>query len=401
MIWYRASPSGAIHGNSIRIVFMWRKQRCRETLGLPVTKANIKHAAQLRAAVLHDIKIGTFDYGRHFPNSRHAGGSYAVRDVRLKALVARYKPLKAVDITEETERRYGWALDICIEMLGEERLGGALMPEDVQRLRADLIEDRATSTVNHYLATLAGFFTWCEKNSYCRPGLAEACTRFEATERDPDPLTKAEFKQLIDACLHPADNAAINLAVYTGLRPGEICGLARDDIDLAKGVIHVSRSITSSGKFKLPKNNKKRTVLLLPPAVEACRQLLETEHGLQPQAIEVQLNRHEKAVEAVTPLLSPVLQARKTKVNTWFVPSAWNTKWHTIQKRAKIRPRRPYQTRHTYACWCLAARGNLAFIAKQMGHKDFTMLVKVYAAWMDDESPDELQRIWQGMHRSI
>ena len=64
----RAKHTGIeIHGNSIRIVFMWRKRRCRETLGLPVTKANIKHAVQLRAAVLHDIKMGTFDYARHFP----------------------------------------------------------------------------------------------------------------------------------------------------------------------------------------------------------------------------------------------------------------------------------------------------------------------------------------------
>lgn len=45
----------------------------------------------------------------------------------------------------------------------------------------------------------------------------------------------------------------------------------------------------------------------------------------------------------------------------------------------------------------LTARGNLAFIAKQMGHKDFTMLVEVYAKWMDDESPTELQHIWKNI----
>ncbi|WP_313432717.1 Arm DNA-binding domain-containing protein, partial [Pseudomonas sp.] len=33
-----------IHGGNLRIVFMWRRIRCRESLGLPVTKANIKHA---------------------------------------------------------------------------------------------------------------------------------------------------------------------------------------------------------------------------------------------------------------------------------------------------------------------------------------------------------------------
>ncbi|KXG81735.1 integrase [Pseudomonas mosselii] len=35
-----------------------------------------------------------------------------------------------------------------------------------------------------------------------------------------------------------------------------------------------------------------------------------------------------------------------------------------------------------------------------MGHKDFTMLVEVYAKWMDDESPTELASIWQGIQTS-
>lgn len=52
-----------------------------------------------------------------------------------------------------------------------------------------------------------------------------------------------------------------------------------------------------------------------------------------------------------------------------------------------------------FACWCLTARGNLAFIAKQMGHIDYTMLVQIYAKWMDDESSAELERIWTVLKR--
>lgn len=394
-------PGVEIHGKSLRIVFMWRRRRCRETLGLPITKANIKHAAQLRAAVLHDIKTGTFDYAQRFPNSRQAPNYSNTRDERLQTLLARYKPLKALDITEETEARYAIALDICIEMLGGERLASIILPEDIQKLRGDLIATRATSTVNHYLATLAGFLGWCESNGYCRKGLASACARFEMTERDPDPLTKAELTALQDkGCLHPMDRAAITLAVYTGLRPGELCALAREDINLERGMIHVRRSITAGGQFKLPKNGRARNVMLLPPAVEACQQLLAMQSPVEAQTVTVQLNRHESTEEVVTPLISPLVQARKKRVNIWFNPSSWNTKWSNIQRRAKIRPRRPYQTRHTYACWCLVARGNLAFIAKQMGHRDFTMLVKVYAAWMEDESPNELQHIWAGMNKA-
>lgn len=387
-----------IHGGNLRVVFMWRRIRCRESLGLPITKANIKHAALLRAAIIHEIKTGHFDYGRHFPNSKHATNYSTARDERLGALLERYKPLKAVDITPETEDRYGYALDICTHLTGKDRLAGTLLPEDIQQLRTLLIADRAPSTANHYLATFAGFMSWCESNGYCREGLAAACTRFAMQEREPDPLTQAEFSLLIEkGCLHRQDSAAITLAVYTGLRPGELCALAVEDIDIDQGQIRITRAITARGSFKVPKTGKPRTVMLMPPAIEACRVLIDLVKGNPQREIDVYHNRHESRAEKATPLISPATQARKKVINHWFVPTAWNTKWAAIQKRSGIRPRRPYQTRHTYACWCLTARGNLAFIAKQMGHKDFTMLVEVYAKWMDDESPTELSRIWENL----
>ena len=387
-----------IHGGYLRVVFMWRRIRCRESLGLPITKANIKHAALLRAAILHEIKTGHFDYGRHFPNSKHATNYSSAKDERLGALLERYKPLKAVDITPMTEEKYGYALDICTALVGIDRLAGVLLPEDIQLLRTLLIADRAPSTVNHYLATFAGFLNWCETNGYCRKGLSEACNRFAMQGQEPDPLTRDEFQLLVDkGCLHPQDSAAITLAVYTGLRPGELCALAVEDLDLDAGRINITRAITANGTFKVPKTGKPRSVLLMPPAIEACRVLMSLVADHPARSIEVFQNRHEIRKDSVTPLLSPSTQARKKIINPWYVPTAWNTKWTAIQKRSGIRPRRPYQTRHTYACWCLTARGNLAFIAKQMGHKDFTMLVEVYAKWMDDESPYELQSIWAAL----
>nr|WP_255263516.1 site-specific integrase [Pseudomonas aegrilactucae] len=389
-----------IHGGNLRIVFMWRRIRCRESLGLPVTKANIKHAAQLRAAVLHEIKVGTFEYGRHFPSSKHAANYSRAKDESLQALAERYKPLKAIDLTPMTEEKYAYAIDICVELVGKDRLAGILLPEDIQVLRALLIETRAPSTANHYLATFAGFLTWCESNGHCIAGLAAACTRFAMSEKEPDPLTRNEFDQLINkGCLHPQDRAAITLAVYTGLRPGELCALAVEDIDLASGKIDITRAITANGTFKVTKTGKPRTILLMPPALEACQILMDLVSDHSKEQIRIYQNRHEWRDIAVTPLLSPRTQARKKDINQWYVSTTWNTKWAAIQRRAGIRPRRPYQTRHTYACWCLTARGNIAFIAKQMGHKDFTMLVEVYAKWMDDESPAELQNIWNSLRK--
>lgn len=388
-------PGVEVHGKSIRVAFMYKGARHRHTLGIEPTRNNIKHAASLRSAALFALKSGNYNETEFFPHSRAAeitGTSKRVGD-----LCDRYKPLKAVDITPETQSRYEIALDICVATLGRNRLVDTLLPEDIQKLRADLITTRAVSTVNHYLATFAGFLYWCENNHYCGE-LGKHCVRFTKSSKDPDPLTYEDYLTLIEkGCLHPVDEAAVTVAVYTGLRPGELLALAVEDVAPDFSKITVRRSITQSVTFKVPKTKKERTVLLQPPAREALKVLLAEAAQREPADLTVWLNRHESRIDRVRVLLSPKTQARKRIVNDYFVPSAWNTKWATLIRRSGIRPRPAYQTRHTYACWNLTARGNLAFIANQMGHSDYSMLVTVYGRWIDTESPRELERIWEGM----
>lgn len=77
------------------------------------------------------------------------------------------------------------------------------------------------------------------------------------------------------------------------------------------------------------------------------------------------------------------------------IPSAWGAEWRNILRRAEVRSRPPFQVRHTYACWNLAAGGNLAFIAAQMGHADYLTFMKTYGRWIHSESSSEQQRIWE------
>lgn len=384
-------PGISIHGKSIRVDFMHKGTRHRHTLGIEPTKMNLRHADRLRTAALYAIKTGTYNEAEFFPHSRPADTS-AQESKRLGDLCVRYVPLKSVDITEETQSRYETALNACLHTIGRNRQIDALLPADIQQLRVDLIATRAVSTVNHYIATFIGFLTWCEDNKYCE-GLSKHCIRFTKSHKDPDPFTHAEYRSLLDkGCLHPIDKASVTLAFYTGLRPGELCALAVEDVSPDFSRITVRRSITRSLTFKVPKTTKERTVLLFPPAREALKVLIADAKTRSPADLKVWLNRHESRIDRVRVLLSPQTQARKKLVNDWYVPSAWNSKWRNLIRRAGVRARPPYQTRHTYACWNLTARGNLAFIANQMGHTDYSMLVKVYGRWIDSESPSELER---------
>ncbi|MGK2914965.1 MAG: Arm DNA-binding domain-containing protein [Porticoccaceae bacterium] len=220
-------PGVEVHGRSIRVAFMHKGMRHRHTLGLEPTKANLKHAARLRAAAMYALKTGAYNEADFFPHSRQPGQADTTAK-RLGDLFERYMPLKAVDITAETQNRYEVALNACLNTIGRNRLADALIPADIQQLRVDPIETRAVSTVNHYLAAFAGFLNWCEQNHFCAEDLAKHCTRFTKSNKDPDPFTYQEYDALITkGWLHPVDAASVTLAFYTGLRPGELCGPRR------------------------------------------------------------------------------------------------------------------------------------------------------------------------------
>ena len=391
------TPGVERHGESLRLSFQFRGQRCRETLGIEVTVSNVRYAAQLRSAILHEIRTGVFDYARHFPDSPRAVGSPSVRDIPVRELYQRYWSIKVANITDMTERRYEHALNVVCRTLGNDTRVKRLMPEDIDRVRTELIATRKPGTVNHYLACWNGMAGWAVKNGYTDRDLQAAF--FQNEPEDPDPLSFDEFQAIIDkGCLHEQDVALVTLAVYTGLRPGELCALAREDVSGRK--LQVRRAINEKGRLKLTKTGKERTVWLIPPAQKAVESLLALTESLEPREETIQVSRHKSRKEVITPLASP-LQARNREAATDRLrPASWRTKWDNLLRRAGVRHRVSYQTRHTYACWSLTAHGNIAFIANQMGHRDYSMLVSVYGRWMESESESEADFVWDQLQKS-
>jgi integrase len=62
--------------------------------------------------------------------------------------------------------------------------------------------------------------------------------------------------------------------------------------------------------------------------------------------------------------------------------------WKRAVDAAKVRYRRPYQTRHTYASMMLTAGESPMWVAQQMGYKDWTMIARIYGRWIKDAVPD-------------
>lgn len=173
----------------------------------------------------------------------------------------------------------------------------------------------------------------------------EGVSRLKLSKADPDPLLLHEYHALI-ALLPRKWVLIIIVSVHTGMRPGEVCALAWEDIDLKKGEIHVSRNLTNKGLFVPPKTDAGiRTITLLKPALDALKEQYEITGNSPRQQI---IFHHRELGKTETQNLRFVFSPERctSGKNRYFSKNSISYGWNRGTKLSGIRERNPYQSRH-------------------------------------------------------
>jgi len=354
--------------SSIEITFTYKGRRCRERIALKPTSTNLKRAANHRGAVLDAIDKDTFDYAATFPDSPRAQ-QFSARPGSLEDYFQSWLKEKKTQLKNSTWRDYDKTANLLTESLGDLDL------TEINRPRIkDFCVTRKCS--NKRLANILSVLRVALQDAVddelivVNPLYGWSYKRKEAPRsvNDVDPFSIDEQDAILNALPDQGRNL-IQFALWTGMRTSELVALEWGDIDWQRNVIVVTRAITqASTEAETTKTDSgNREVKLLPPALSALK--AQKTHSLLHPSGRVFLNpRTEKP---------------------WTGDQAIRkTLWIHALKKAGVRYRRPYQTRHTFASMMLSASEHPAWIAKQMGHSDLKMIFKVYAKWMPDANPD-------------
>ncbi|MFP2504378.1 tyrosine-type recombinase/integrase [Buttiauxella gaviniae] len=400
------------HGGTLRIWFSYKGKRVRENLGVPDTAKNRKIAGELRTSVCFAIRTGTFDYAVQFPDSPNLKiFGVGKKEITVKELEEKWLDLKKMEICSNALNRYESVARNVVPRIGGDRLVTSVTKEELLYIRKDLLtghqtrlkmkspaKGRSVVTVNYYMTTIAGMFQFATDHGYLAANPFDGIKPLKKARVEPDPLTRDEFIRLIDACRHQQTKNLWSLAVYTGIRHGELVSLAWEDIDLKAGTITIRRNYTKLGELTLPKTeaSTNRVVHLIQPAISILKNQAEmTRLGDQHQ-IDVQLREYGRTERHdCTFVFNPQFVRRCKQVGFIYKVDSVGDSWDAAMKRAGIRHRKAYQSRHTYACWSLSAGANPSFIANQMGHASAQMVFNVYGAWMADSSTEQIAMLNQ------
>ena len=344
---------------------MYRGVRCRERITLKPSPTNLKKAEQHKAAIEHAISIGAFDYAVTFPSSpRAAKFAPEASHETVTGFLTRWLASKKKHLSSSTFDGY--------RKLVEHRLVPVLGTHMVVDLKRKMIKDWLDSlevsnkTLSNIQSCLRSALTEAvdEELIESNPMAGWTYKRKGAPTEDDDvdPFSPEEQRAIIGALTGQAANL-VEFALWTGMRTSELVALDWGDVDWIRGEVMITKAMTqaSKGIAEIPKTAAGRRCLkLLGPAMEAL-----------------------KAQKEHTYLAGNEVFQNPRTLERWAGDGPIRkTMWAHAVKKAGVRYRRPYQTRHTYASMMLSAGEHPMWVAKQMGHSDWTMIARVYGRWM-------------------
>ncbi|HED6272776.1 TPA: site-specific integrase [Enterobacter sichuanensis] len=356
-------------GETINITFTYKGVKCREPLSnLEVNNKNLKYAERTLGEIHNKIERGTFIYAEYFP-----------RSVKLKIF--------GNASTGKTVKMYlDEYLKICeTRNLSPSTIGG------YKKCRSALSELHIFPASE---LTPAALKTWIQNQkttlktirnqlSFLRSSLDEAITdgvlqinpvslvtasRYRSkeieTENDyiVDPLTPAEVNALLTSAVNKQWENLFRFAIHTGMRSSELCALRWKDIDF----IHKTAHVQSASVAGITKGTKTKA---------GTRKVELSNEAMLALSSQKPFSYMKEAT---------VFEDPKTG-KAWASADAIRKKaWVPTLRKAGIRYRNPYQTRHTFATRHISQGANLFWLATQMGHKGPEMLFRHYGSYLKE-----------------
>ena len=199
----------------------------------------------------------------------------------------------------------------------------------------------------------------------------DSCTLPRIEKNEIKPLTEKEIEMFLQEIKkgEPLKDL-FTVALFTGMREGEICGLSWKDVDFKSGTITVRQQLckekTKGGSFYIAttKNSKARTLTVAPFVIDI---LLQVKKEQFKNSLLVGSDWQNKFDLVFT-----------NELGKHVVPQTANKRFKSIARKIGRADARFHDLRHTYAVTSLQEGDSVKTVQENLGHATASFTLDVY-----------------------
>lgn len=158
------------------------------------------------------------------------------------------------------------------------------------------------------------------------------------------------------------------MALYTGMRIGELAALRWSEIDFDRNLIQVSHTYQ---RIPLAKGNQKTQLVYDTAKTDAAVRVIPFDKKLKRKLLQLKTKATGEYVFSQN--------------NRPVEPRLLTYHFHRLRKRARIQDIHFHQLRHTFATRCLEAQGDISSVSALLGHTSTQLTLDTYADSMIEQ----------------
>jgi integrase len=354
--------------------FRYKNQRCREQTDLMDSPENRTRLEAMLHRIQIEILLGSFCYSSTFPNSKRLGtvielDNYLKNNGVKMPLFEDY----AVSWYEDAKSEWGRMHIGAVRFMVVKRLipfFGHMKINEIDRTQLKIFRNQiialqngdgdpiTSGHVNKHLIRVQSILKH-----------AAECYGFQAPKplkllkekpSDTNPFTSTEISLFLENVREDFRDYYL-VRFFTGMRSSEIDGLKWKYVDLDRKQILIRETLVNGHEHSTKTDSSHREIEISEPVFEAIKRMQDRTGN------HVFVFCNEDGTSLV--------QHKVTK-----------KVWYPCLKNLGLKPRNPYQTRHTAASLWLASGESPEWIARQLGHADTSMLFRVYSRYVPNLS---------------
>lgn len=237
----------------------------------------------------------------------------------------------------------------------------------------------SASYVRNILLIISGAMKYAADEHMCLP-LKSSIYKPSIPKKDLPILSQAEQKKLENYLLLGIDKTRIGvlLSLYTGLRIGEVCALAWEDIDFENNIIHVRHTVARV-KCADPLSSAKSVLIIDAPKTESSARDIPIASILQPALKQIIENTTSKYVISDAP--------------EFVSPRTFEYRYHRLLEASGVESINFHALRHTFATRCIEAGMDVKTLSEILGHSDPSITLNTYVHSSIERKRSQLEKL--------